>query len=647
MNAVGMPEAFSTKPRLWVETLWLLESLTADEPSREIPLRRGLNLIVSPPGKGSSGHGVGKTAFCQLLRFALDDPLWSEGSALRDELLQSEDLKEGAVAARVHIGGQAWTVLKPWRHQKMYRASRHADWRQLAAGNAENEYHAYQNALRQHFVETLPVQELPGSGQPIEWHHILAWCSRDQNARYQHYFQWRAEGVRFSLPAKSPLALIQIVLGLLHDATTLHDLDSAKKAVEIYKARLEQLREEPARLLNHVRRQLANRLEAPINTPFRQEGLIAHPNLVGIARQRHEAYQKELLTIEEERKALTHERMQLLEMLAPLKSRLGVIVNETAQKEALISGDTERLEALQNEAASLQKNLSNHCDAGNRLLKECDYVIRRIELVQIDRKQRTLSYQQTKESLERDLIPLRRRRDGLIDEMAPLDKALAAIDGRSADMDQRHAQALAADQLLTEAIEGYEYYESLASGKSQSTEINAVQRKLEADRYRRDQLKLKLEQQRQMVAGRRQAISDTMMAVARSLPSFTWGVFNDQEEHRNHPFRMGPRHSTTYKVLEILAGDVTCLLDSTLEQSFHPGFLLHDSPREAEMSEDILWALLEHVAKKGGDSLQYIVTTSTEPPESLQIYERHRLSTESVDGLLFRKRLGAEQAAMA
>jgi len=110
-------------------------------------------------------------------------------------------------------------------------------------------------------------------------------------------------------------------------------------------------------------------------------------------------------------------------------------------------------------------------------------------------------------------------------------------------------------------------------------------------------LKLKLEQQRQMVAGRRQAISDTMMAVARSLPSFTWGVFNDQEEHRNHPFRMGPRHSTTYKVLEILAGDVTCLLDSTLEQSFHPGFLLHDSPREAEMSEDILWALLEHVAK--------------------------------------------------
>src|SRR5690606_1908629 len=223
----------------------------------------------------------------------------------------------------------------------------------------------------------------------------------------------------------------------------------------------------------------------------------------------------ELLTIEEERKALAHERMHLLEKLAPLKSKLGVIVNEIAQMEALIAGDIERLEALQNEAASLQKNLSKHCDAGNRLLGECHYVTQRIELVQIDRKQRTLLHQQTKESLERSLIPLRRRRDELSNEIAPLDKALAHLDERSAEMDQRYAQALSADQLLTEAIESYEYDESLASGQSQSTEMGAVQRNLEADRHRRDELKLQLEKQRQMVAGRRQAISDAMMAVAR------------------------------------------------------------------------------------------------------------------------------------
>ncbi|GAA0806956.1 hypothetical protein GCM10009078_46420 [Cupriavidus gilardii] len=435
-------------------------------------------------------------------------------------------------------------------------------------------------------------------------------------------------------------------MGLLHDATTLRDVDSTTKALEAHKSRLDELREEPVRLLNHVRRQLANRLEAPNNTPFRQEGLIEHPNLIDIARQRHEAYQQELKSIEEGRKSLGDERNKWLEKRMPLNSVVSFLSNEIRQMEALIAGDIEQLEALQNEATSLQQNLTKHCDAGNRLLKECDYVIQRIEQVQIDRKQRIVLHQQTKESLESRLPPLRRRLGELGKEMAPLHKALADIDRKSVELDKRYAETLSADQLLSEAIENYEYYESLASGKSRSTDMNAVQRKLDAVRRRHEKLQLQLEKEHQVVAGRREAISKAMMAVAKSLPSFQWGVFNDDERHRSHPFQMGPMHSTTYKVLEILAGDVACLIDSTQEQSFHPGFLLHDSPREAEMSEDILWALLRHVAENGDDSLQYIVTTSTEPPETFKPFERHRLSTDSVDGLLLRKRLGVEQAAL-
>lgn len=647
MNAAGIPAPLTPKPRLWVETLWLLESLTANEPLREIPLRQGLNLIVSPSEKSSSGHGVGKTAFCQLLRFALDDPLWPEGSALRDELLRNQDLREGAVAARVHVGGETWTVLKPWRHQKMYRASRTSDWRQLAAGSAENEYHAYQDALRQNFVEILPVRELPDSRQPVEWHHILAWCSRDQNARYQHYFQWRAEGVRFSLPARSPLALMQIVLGLLHDATTLRDLDSITKAIESHESKMKHLREESARLLNHVHRQLANRLEAPTNTPFRQEGLIEHPNLIDIARQRREAYQQELKSIEEERKYLAGVRQQWLEKRAPMKSNLDAISNEIGQVEALLADDIEKVEALQNEATSLQQRLPTRCDAGNRLLRDCLHVIERIDQTQIDRRQRVALHQRSKEILESRLIPLRCRVKELEDEVSPINKEMAEIDRKSDELDKRYAQSLSEDQLLSEAIEDYEYYENLASGKSQSADMDALQRNLDSVRHRSKQLQLQLERERQAVAGRRKAISETMMAVAKSLPSFQWGVFNDEEKHRNHPFQMGPMRSTTYKVLEILAGDVACLLDSVQEQSFHPGFLLHDSPREAEMSEHILWALLGHVAENGSDSLQYIVTTSTEPPEYLKDFERLRLSADSVDGLLLRKRMGVEQGALS
>src|SRR5690606_39543872 len=105
-------------------------------------------------------------------------------------------------------------------------------------------------------------------------------------------------------------------------------------------------------------------------------------------------------------------------------------------------------------------------------------------------------------------------------------------------------------------------------------------------------------------------------------------------------------HSTTFAVLVALAGDTACFLASTSADSFHPGFLLHASPREAEMSEAILWSLLGHVASSGGDSFQYIVTTSTEPSDAFKSFERLRLSSDSEDGLLFRRRLGGSQRTL-
>ena len=647
MSDVSISASNPVRPRLWVETLWLLESLTAAQPLREIPLQRGLNLIVSPPGTGSSGHGVGKTAFCQFLRFVLDDPLWSDGSTLRDELLRSRELKEGAAAARVHVGGETWTVLKPWQHQKLYRASRTADWRQLAANDVENEYAAYQAALRLHLVEILPVQKLPGSEQSIEWHQILAWCSRDQNARYQNYYQWRADGAGFSLPAKSPAALMQIVLGLLPDGTTLRELDGTAKKLEQHKSALQALREEPVRLLKHVRRQLIRRLNVSANTPFRQDGLLEHPNLIGIAVQRHEAFEQELLAIDAERQELGAQRQVWMEKRTPLKAGIDMLTNRIQQDEAFAAGDLQEVERLQNEASSLQQLLPTRCDAGSRLLKECDHVMERVNQTQIDRRQRITQHQRSKETLENELLPLRRRLAELEAEAAPMNEQLKAIDQRDAALTTRHAQSLSADQLLSDAIEDYELYEDIATGKSTSPEIGKLERQLESTQHRHGQLQTRLVKERDAVTGRRQVISAAMHAVAKSLPSFHWGVLSDDDKHRNRPFQMGPMHSTTFKVLEILAGDLACLLDSTSMQSFHPGFLLHDSPREAEMSESMLWALLGHVALSGSSSFQYVVTTSTEPAEVLKPFERLRLSSASEDGLLLRRRVGAEQRPLA
>lgn len=643
MPEVGARTVSPDRPRLWVETLWLLGSLTSEQPVREISFERGLNLVVSPPASGSSGHGVGKTAFCQVLRFILDDPLWSEGSNLRDELLFCAELKEGGVAARVHVGGEAWTVLKPWQHQKHYRASRNADWRRLAANATENEFEAYQAALQQHLVGILPVQELPGSKQPIQWHHLLAWCSRDQNARYQNYFQWRAEGVGFSLPAKSPVALLRIVLGLLKDATALRDLDSASKEVSELEARLQALSEEPQYLLTHARRQLSRLLDVSDAVPFRQDGLIDHPNLIAIARQRHDAYQEELQSIDAERLRRATEREALIEKRFPLKRSIELVNNEIEQLEAFNAGDLDRVDELQKEASSLQQRLATWCDAGHLLLKDCRHVNERIELDQIDRAQSIKRHHEAQRLRERRLVDLRGRRELLSAETAPYDNQLTTIESRIGDLDRRHAETVSRHELLRGAIDDYENYGAVIAGSSPWIELVNAQQRLQEGRHRLEVLRGKHEAERGAMGARRHSLGETMNVVANALPGFTWGVFNDDEKHQNRPFRMGPMHSTTFSVLEILAGDIACLLDTTSAQSFHPGFLLHDSPREAEMSEAMLWRLLGHVASNSAGAFQYIVTTSTEPAPDFKPLVRLTLSADSEDGLLFRRRFGALQ----
>jgi len=57
----------------------------------------------------------------------------------------------------------------------------------------------------------------------------------------------------------------------------------------------------------------------------------------------------------------------------------------------------------------------------------------------------------------------------------------------------------------------------------------------------------------------------------------------------------------------------------------HPRFLIHDSPREADMQKDIYQRFflymreLEKKSPKSGPNFQYIITTTEPPPEELQL----------------------------
>ncbi|MCA1604855.1 MAG: hypothetical protein LC775_05135, partial [Acidobacteria bacterium] len=88
--------------------------------------------------------------------------------------------------------------------------------------------------------------------------------------------------------------------------------------------------------------------------------------------------------------------------------------------------------------------------------------------------------------------------------------------------------------------------------------------------------------------------------------------------------RNGDVSSGAIDTIKILAFDLAALASSVSGQGDHPRFLLHDSPREADMApltykRLFLWALkLEEAFESQPSNFQYIITTTEAPPEDLQ-----------------------------
>ncbi|MBK6631375.1 MAG: hypothetical protein IPG33_10180 [Betaproteobacteria bacterium] len=109
-------------PRLWLKRMVLFASPEKrDAPIRDIPLHRGLNIIwgVELPDDAGidaahpvtlSGHSVGKTTCCRLIRYCLGETTFGNPAAMSRI---RNTFPESWVGMELTVGGQEWLVLKP------------------------------------------------------------------------------------------------------------------------------------------------------------------------------------------------------------------------------------------------------------------------------------------------------------------------------------------------------------------------------------------------------------------------------------------------------------------------------------------------------------------------------------------------------
>ena len=105
-----------------------------------------------------------------------------------------------------------------------------------------------------------------------------------------------------------------------------------------------------------------------------------------------------------------------------------------------------------------------------------------------------------------------------------------------------------------------------------------------------------------------------------------------------------------YETLAVLLADLAILMESSSESVCHPGLLIHDSPREADLNVRLYERMLEAAFslmsdEQGNTPYQYIVTTTTQPSESLRLANVTKETLSSGSGSLFGMQLEIGQDA--
>lgn len=221
-----------SSPRLWIRRIVLFDSQeNKGTPIRDVRFHRGLNIVWGvelPDDAGAngahpvtlSGHSVGKTTLCRLIRYCLGESTFGNRGAMSRI---KHTFPKGWVGMELTLDGQEWAVLKPIGQSGNSMVAQAIGVENLFdQGCRENKYGHFFGHLEKTMMSELQANSPPNADKPYEWRHLLAWLTRDQEARFQSLHDWRsprsgADTPKFQKPKEHALYLIRLVLDLVQD----------------------------------------------------------------------------------------------------------------------------------------------------------------------------------------------------------------------------------------------------------------------------------------------------------------------------------------------------------------------------------------------------------------------------------------------
>ena len=304
--------------------------------------------------------------------------------------------------------------------------------------------------------------------------------------------------------------------------------------------------------------------------------------------------------------------------LAEAQEASGEVTNEGNE---VLLRDLEQLRQLIREVET------RPCKYGRVRIGECSYVVERVGHIEgeiRDRQRATLPVVAEREQAAARLAEQAQRRQSFIEQTQ---QRLDALNRQKDELAERRRnlndQLRRIPTLLTELHDWTDILESRKADTAlQLLEAEAQNAESVIEATKRVFAQLIAAQ-----VGRAKRLGNRFDAVVRqTLTNEFRGVAEVAEDGISFRIVRGESLSgEAYETLAIILADLALLLESNAAHSHHPGLLIHDSPREADLYLgiyqkflDLADAELRGSGRDGDMPFQYLVTTTTLPSKKLQ-----------------------------
>ncbi len=654
------PDFTKTEPLIWVREMRILHKLAPGEANviRSIKLHLGLNILWAKPRqrsgsaqqstRGIPGHASGKTLFCRFLRHLLGEPNFGTDDQ-RSRIRQT--FPDGWIVGEVRLANETWLIARPFKSGAHPFAIRGHGLEALFNDHLlQIPVDDYTKELTRILVESLPVTtfaSLPAT--KIKWEHLLEWLTRDQECRFAGLADLRHSSSDHESPKMSvedTHFLFRAVTNTIDtfeqreletNRTLLSEKQTAEKRVPLLRFR----GESSLKVLHDARENLFSG-DFDVDEEMRRQLCCKLADIHSEVNGQEDLFLDAAMRRLNETAILLKKQQQEMPVPEALQeARRNLAKGETAKRKA-----QEDVEAIEDSVEFINKKLEVLAGAAPQssldawVLKkmkngrlcmeplsaaiEWDCPLNRSRKLPIEQKTPALPTQETQEHLQQ-------QKTGELQRLAKAKEVLAT---RTEELSHLKATEKAATEAFDAARAKLGDAATLWTNISNDAKRAISDAKEAADL---EQAITKLEgqiedsQKRQAAFRERQsealgAFSDTFRRVVCAVvDEDVTGTIQFRGRLIRPTFQRGiDLSSAAIDTLKVICFDLTSLINGVEGRGYHPRFLIHDGPREADMDALLYQNLFLAIRKLEQDfrgaplSFQYIITTTEPPPDVMQ-----------------------------